>query len=591
MSRKSGYGPVPDRWLHCPRKSLVLIQNKFCAFKTPLCSGFNSQVPEECRFSVKMLFDSMKSQRIKLGLWIDLTNTKRFYDRSEVEDSGCRYLKIPCKGRGETPNEVTTNAFVEICRKFIQTNPLEMIGIHCTHGFNRTGFLIVSYLVEELGMSVDAALAEFATARPPGIYKLDYIQELYKKYDDFQDCPPAPPRPSWCLENNPENDDEEIGEASQSSLEENDESYGKRRKREHFTKNPVFMDGVPGVTPLVNFQIASGIQRHIQNICGWTSGGFPGCQPVSMDVENISMLNRKPYRMSWKADGTRYFMLIQSDGQVYFADRNFSIFEVSGLRFPHARDPKRNLRDTLLDGEMVIDVDKSDGRKYPRYLAYDVIMYDGNNVSKEPFDLVRYNIIERDIIGGRIRAFKEGRMNKDREPFSVRRKTFYELNWTANILGEKFAKQLSHEPDGLIFQPAKDPYITGPCPDVLKWKPLSLNSVDFKLKITKEEGLGILPRSIGLLYVGGHSVEFARMKVNKQMKELNNKIIECKFENNEWVFMRERTDKSFPNSYNTAMSVCQSIINPVTKEKLLDFIQKYQFQDDADLMPPPNRIR
>lgn len=240
---------------------------------------------------------------------------------------------------------------------------------------------------------------------------------------------------------------------------------------------------------------------------------------------------------------------------------------------------------------MVIDVDKSDGRKYPRYLAYDVIMYDGKDVSKEPFEPVRYNIIERDIIAGRIRAFKEGRMNKDREPFSVRRKNFYELNWTANILGEKFAKQLTHEPDGLIFQPAKEPYITGPCPEVLKWKPLSMNSVDFKLKITKEEGLGILPRTIGLLYVGGHSVEFARMKVNKHMKELNNKIIECKFENNEWVFMRERTDKSFPNSYKTAMAVCQSIIHPVTKEKLLDFIQKYQYQDDTDLMPPPNRTR
>ena len=39
----------------------------------------------------------------------------------------------------------------------------------------------------------------------------------------------------------------------------------------------------------------------------------------------------------------------------------------------------------------------------------------------------------------------------------------------------------------------------------------------------------------------------------KDIKELDNKIIECKYENNQWVFMRERTDKSFPNSYNTAV--------------------------------------
>ena len=242
---------------------------------------------------------------------------------------------------------------------------------------------------------------------------------------------------------------------------------------------------------------------------------------------------------------------------------------------------------------MVIDIDKSNGKKYPRYLVYDVIMYDGKDVSKRPFDTVRYCIIENEILNGRKRAFHEGRLNRDREPFSVRRKNFYELDQTVNILGEKFAKQLSHEPDGLIFQPAEDPYVTGQCPEVLKWKPLSLNSVDFKLKIVTESGLGIVPKKVGYLYVGGATeVHFSTMKLNKQTRELNNKIIECKFENNQWVFMRERSDKSFPNSYNTAKAVCDSIANPVTKEKLLDFIRKHQYRHvDSDLMPPPKRAR
>lgn len=42
------------------------------------------------------------------------------------------------------------------------------------------------------------------------------------------------------------------------------------------------------------------------------------------------------------------------------------------------------------------------------------------------------------------------------------------------------------------------------------------------------------------------------MKYTKAMQELDNKIVECKFENNEWKFMRERRDKSFPNGLNTA---------------------------------------
>jgi len=33
--------------------------------------------------------------------------------------------------------------------------------------------------------------------------------------------------------------------------------------------------------------------------------GFPGSQPVSMDIHNIKLLHTKPYRVTWKADGTR----------------------------------------------------------------------------------------------------------------------------------------------------------------------------------------------------------------------------------------------------------------------------------------------
>lgn len=35
------------------------------------------------------------------------------------------------------------------------------------------------------------------------------------------------------------------------------------------------------------------------------SSGFPGSQPVSMDNSNLQMLKHKPYKVSWKADGTR----------------------------------------------------------------------------------------------------------------------------------------------------------------------------------------------------------------------------------------------------------------------------------------------
>lgn len=46
--------------------------------------------------------------------------------------------------------------------------------------------------------SVEAAVMSFAQARPPGIYKEDYIKELFRRYDDEDDALAAPERPSWC---------------------------------------------------------------------------------------------------------------------------------------------------------------------------------------------------------------------------------------------------------------------------------------------------------------------------------------------------------------------------------------------------------
>lgn len=48
--------------------------------------------------------------QVKLGLWIDLTNTDRFYDKQEILDMDCKYIKINCKGHGETPTEEQTES-------------------------------------------------------------------------------------------------------------------------------------------------------------------------------------------------------------------------------------------------------------------------------------------------------------------------------------------------------------------------------------------------------------------------------------------------------------------------------------------------
>ena len=113
------------------------VLSRFLAFKTPLDEKFEDQISAEHRFTPDMLMSSMKAFKVKIGLWIDLTNTERFYTKKAVEDNDCKYVKLSCKGHGETPSEDAVRTFVGICKTYIANNPLDIIGVHCTHGFNR----------------------------------------------------------------------------------------------------------------------------------------------------------------------------------------------------------------------------------------------------------------------------------------------------------------------------------------------------------------------------------------------------------------------------------------------------------------------
>ena len=100
----------------------------------------------------------------------------------------------------------------------MQERPRDLIGVHCTHGFNRTGYLICAYLViandwecvifsktqiliKSLIFSPEAAVLAFASARPPGIYKQDYLTTLFERFGDKTESLTAPEKPTWDSEN------------------------------------------------------------------------------------------------------------------------------------------------------------------------------------------------------------------------------------------------------------------------------------------------------------------------------------------------------------------------------------------------------
>jgi len=116
----------------------------------------------------------------KVGMVVDLTFTAKYYDgKKEFEAEGVEYLKIMTQGGGmELPKKPDLETFATKVSEFFKNRPDELCAVHCTHGINRSGYFIVTFLIEQCKMDVKEALASFATARAPGIWDNLFIDEV-----------------------------------------------------------------------------------------------------------------------------------------------------------------------------------------------------------------------------------------------------------------------------------------------------------------------------------------------------------------------------------------------------------------------------
>lgn len=128
----------------------------------------------------------------KIHAVIDISHENPVYDPHELEKGGIHYHKHPTVSKiPPTPDE--TRDFIglvdQLEKEITETSGKEvgdplrpLVGVHCHYGFNRTGFLIVSYLIERKGYSVQDAIDEFGQCRPPGIRHDHFIDTLFVRY-------------------------------------------------------------------------------------------------------------------------------------------------------------------------------------------------------------------------------------------------------------------------------------------------------------------------------------------------------------------------------------------------------------------------
>ncbi|KAK4702619.1 mRNA guanylyltransferase, partial [Phenoliferia sp. Uapishka_3] len=304
------------------------------------------------------------------------------------------------------------------------------------------------------------------------------------------------------------------------------------------------------------------LKTHLATLCGLQSLRFPGSQPVSFDRDSLQLLEREDFWVCEKSDGVRVLVLIVAtpEGQeVYLIDRKEDFYQNYGLTFPHQDGPEYNHSNTVLDGEMVIDVDPETGERLKLWVVNPYL------------SLLSKMSPEMSLL----------------QPFEVKLKK-QELSYGIEDVFKVHLPKLKHGNDGLIFTSAEAPYTPGTDRKILKWKPPSENSIDFLLQVKfpalpdrpDEVDLYAKPRFMLMMNHGKNDVRFFdTMEVEDETWEewkrkgdqYDDRVVEVVWNKDRqtWEMLRFRDDKREGNFHQVVTSILKSIQHGVEADELI----------------------
>ncbi len=284
----------------------------------------------------------------------------------------------------------------------------------------------------------------------------------------------------------------------------------------------------------------------------------------------------------------------------YLIDRKNDYYFVSGLHFPVPNDDTfQNFHiGTIIDGELVNDRLPTGGMQL-RYLVFDCLILDGNSLMHRTLD--KRLAYFRDKVYNPYKAlYTKFPEELQYLPFQVEFKNM-EFSYGIEMMFRDVLPKLPHGNDGLIFTARNQPYKFGTDEHILKWKPETENSVDFRLTLdfpmrdpdSEEEEEGetepvpdweAMPTFVLSVYHGNREYrEYAKMYATDEewedLKALNRPlqetIVECGQDaQHRWRFLRFRDDKNDANHISTVLSVMESIEDRVGERDLLAAAKK-----------------
>ena len=255
------------------------------------------------------------------------------------------------------------------------------------------------------------------------------------------------------------------------------------------------------------------------------------------------------------------------------------------------------MQDTIIDGELVEDKHKDPqakehGKFNIHFLIFDVLYIEGTNLCKDKWD-IRMDYSKKGIVQYRELFFQKHPEKRMEEDFDIEEKKQWKMEDIMDLKEYMNDPELNHNTDGVILTPLDLHFVKGRCDQILKMKPIELNSVDFRASW----GNGVCYLSVANDVKDGKTFhedipiaifDFEDEEVKASVKD--GTIIECVmdllqeeidadptkqcFFTKGWRPLRIRVDKDSANAYGTFVGVFKSIQDDITYKTLHNMFPK-----------------
>ncbi|XP_046651275.1 mRNA-capping enzyme-like [Daphnia pulicaria] len=300
--------------------------------------------------------------------------------------------------------------------------------------------------------------------------------------------------------------------------------------------------------------------------------------PVSLSTENVHSLASEPYVVAPKPSGPRFLLYIDHSGDNFLENMTQHIFRVDE---DHAIKIEtfdgRPVTDTVLDG--IITSEKFNGadascegnkeegtNRKLTFLIRDAIRCNGK-------DLTNYNILKRITFVREEILIPSCAGVKKNEAFDLDIVKYEEAYQTENYLSDEYAQRFKYPFRSLMFCPRAKGYKCGTNYDVFQWQENDVQECSFRLKIPK----GIKDLKIAELHAGGPNlseIKYDTIRLTEEIKTLDGCIIDCRYFEHQWIFIKQRHDRNHPNGRRAVMEKMAALEKSVSRDLLLTNLEK-----------------